>query len=268
LVKADPTRTTASLIHDSDSLNNHATSNNASGEDCWKTEGVDQVSDSERTARELLLASAQPKALEKHRNYRTGILTAVVVALSLLLGWMVGRAGWNIPVNQPEKQSPEIHQEVLSATQMPQHSVPPRGEDLSNPFEQRDPTPVSQPAPDSATAPSTPRSNPASVQPDGSLIIHERGETNLIPVTNEDVLTRVVPRYPEEARQQRVQGPVVLDALVGTDGSVLEVQVISGDARLAPAATDAVRQWRFKSHTFKGKPTDFETHITVSFSLP
>lgn len=306
MVKPDPIRTSVSRLPDSDSLNNHGTLNNASGEECSKTQGVGQESDSERTARELLSASAQVKALEDHSKYRTGILTTVVVVLSLLLGWMVGRAGWNMAVSQAEKQSPEINQEMWSPKEMPQHPAPPRGEGLSNIVKQSYASPVSPPASGPTPASSTPKSNIASVQPAGALVIYERGkmvfqaapsqatsqagtsaglaetegpettqspatrlrDNNLIPVTNGYVITRIVPRYPEEARQQRVQGPVVLNVLVGADGSVLEIQVMSGDPRLALAATDAVRQWHFKPHSFKGKLTDFETHITVNFSLP
>jgi protein TonB len=61
---------------------------------------------------------------------------------------------------------------------------------------------------------------------------------------------------------------VVMNAFVGSDGSVRELKVISGNPQLVEAATDAVRQWRFQPHHFKGKPADFETRITVNFSLP
>ena len=60
----------------------------------------------------------------------------------------------------------------------------------------------------------------------------------------------------------------MLDALVGADGSVKELSVISGDPQLVKAATDAVRQWRFKPHQLKGKAVEFETRITVNFALP
>ena len=79
---------------------------------------------------------------------------------------------------------------------------------------------------------------------------------------------RVEPDYPEEARRQRVQGPVVLTALVGKDGVIRKLTIISGDHQLATAATDAVRQWRFKRYLQKGQPREFETQITVNFTLP
>ena len=74
--------------------------------------------------------------------------------------------------------------------------------------------------------------------------------------------------YPEEARQRNIHGPVVLDALVGSDGAVRELKVISGDPVLAKAATEAVRQWRFRPHRQAGRLVEFETQITVNFALP
>jgi protein TonB len=88
------------------------------------------------------------------------------------------------------------------------------------------------------------------------------------PLGNGYLLERVEPQYPEAAKQQRIQGPVMLHALVGADGSVKELLVISGDPQLVKAATDAVRQWRFKPHQLKGKAVEFETRITVNFALP
>jgi TonB family protein len=82
------------------------------------------------------------------------------------------------------------------------------------------------------------------------------------------LLERVEPDYPEDAKQQHIQGPVVLKALVNADGSVREVKVISGDSHLVKAASDAVGQWRFRPHLRAGKPIEFETRITVNFQLP
>jgi protein TonB len=88
------------------------------------------------------------------------------------------------------------------------------------------------------------------------------------PSSNSYLLERVEPLYPEAARQQHIQGPVVLNVLVGRSGLVREAGVISGDPQLAKAATDAVRQWRFNPHKLNGKAVEFETRITVNFALP
>jgi periplasmic protein TonB len=91
---------------------------------------------------------------------------------------------------------------------------------------------------------------------------------NSFPSANGYLLERVEPQYPEAARQQHIQGPVVLNVLVRPSGRVGETSVISGDPLLAKAATDAVRQWRFNPHQLDGKAVEFETRITVNFALP
>jgi TonB family protein len=87
-------------------------------------------------------------------------------------------------------------------------------------------------------------------------------------VADEYLIERVEPEYPESAREQHIQGPVVLVALVGKDGAVEKLSTIKGDSQLASAATDAVRQWRFKPFFRNGSPEEFQTQITVSFRLP
>jgi TonB family protein len=82
------------------------------------------------------------------------------------------------------------------------------------------------------------------------------------------LLHRVEPRYPEEAQQQGIQGAVVLEAHIGADGAVQDVQVISGPAELAQASMDAVKQWRFKPNLIDGRPTPMQTRITLNFRLP
>jgi TonB family protein len=61
---------------------------------------------------------------------------------------------------------------------------------------------------------------------------------------------------------------VVLKALVGKDGGIRKLKVISGATQLATAATAAVRQWRFKPYRQDGQLREFETRITVNFTLP
>lgn len=65
----------------------------------------------------------------------------------------------------------------------------------------------------------------------------------------------------------RVQGSVVLQAVVGTDGNIEDLRVISGPAILATAAQQAVRQWRFKPYLQNGQPVETKARITVNFSI-
>jgi len=82
-----------------------------------------------------------------------------------------------------------------------------------------------------------------------------------------NLLLRIEPDYPEKARQQKIQGSVVLDIIVGNDGKVHGISTISGDPQLALAAAHAVQQWRFKPWLRNGKPSPFESRITLNFSL-
>jgi TonB family protein len=75
------------------------------------------------------------------------------------------------------------------------------------------------------------------------------------------------PVYPLPAQQAKVQGSVVLEASIGEDGNVRDVQVISGPAMLTAAALEAVKQWHFKPHYEAGKAVPAATRITVSFSI-
>jgi protein TonB len=74
--------------------------------------------------------------------------------------------------------------------------------------------------------------------------------------------------YPEPALEQRIQGEVELEALVGKDGFVEQLKLVSGDAQLAAAAADAVRRWRFRPYQSDGQAVEFSTHVSVDFRLP
>jgi TonB family protein len=75
------------------------------------------------------------------------------------------------------------------------------------------------------------------------------------------------PKYPEEARKQRIEGFVVLKALIGTDGTVKELSHVKGDLLLAESALAAVRRWRYKPYFLNGAPVEVETNITVNYVM-
>lgn len=81
------------------------------------------------------------------------------------------------------------------------------------------------------------------------------------------VQDKVPPVYPEVARQARIQGTVVLQAVIGRDGLVQNLHVVSGHPMLAPAAMEAVRQWRYKPYLVNGSPVEVETMVRITFSL-
>jgi len=77
----------------------------------------------------------------------------------------------------------------------------------------------------------------------------------------------VAPTYPPEAGRARIEGTVVLLAVIGKDGSVQEVQVESGLPLLAQAAVNAVKQWRYKPYLLDGEPVEVASRITINFTL-
>ena len=78
---------------------------------------------------------------------------------------------------------------------------------------------------------------------------------------------RVNPIYPVEARRNHVQGRVLLNAVIGTDGNIKDLQVISGPKELVDAAVGAVQQWRYRPYLFDGQPVEVATTIEVNFQL-
>lgn len=89
----------------------------------------------------------------------------------------------------------------------------------------------------------------------------------LSPQTLETVSHPVVPDYPLLARQTKVQGAVILQALISKDGAIQELQIVSGPGILATAAREAVKQWRFKPYYQEGQPVETQARITVNFTI-
>jgi TonB family protein len=83
-----------------------------------------------------------------------------------------------------------------------------------------------------------------------------------------DVIARPVkPNYPLLARQMKVEGAVVLQALIGKEGNIQDLRVISGPAILSAAAREAVTQWHFKPYYQDGQAVETEARITVNFTI-
>jgi len=82
-----------------------------------------------------------------------------------------------------------------------------------------------------------------------------------------NLIHRVQPVYPPLARQARIQGTVVLRAIISRDGRIENLQVVSGHPMLVPAAIEAVRQWRYQPYILNDQPVEVETQVTVNFSL-
>ncbi|HEV7218981.1 MAG TPA: TonB family protein [Terriglobales bacterium] len=228
----------------------------------------------------------------------TMLLTAAVVTIALVLGWMIGLADRRkvaIRHSSPPKARTQQESQAASVPTQTAVRVDARAAAVSQP------RPIL--APTANLSKTTHERNPS-----GGLIVYQNGKvifrevphgqsgknqaqptkaasvsqssvpSVVIPAAKTELLTpedanqyvtnRVQPVYPELARKQRVQGAVVLKVLVGKDGGVQQVQVISGDPKLASAAADAVVQWRFRPFLAMGQPAEFQTQVTVDFKLP
>jgi TonB family protein len=113
-----------------------------------------------------------------------------------------------------------------------------------------------EPAPSDATTPA-----------DDAPLTKASERVQLSTDTNHVLTHKVRPEYPLLARQMKVQGSVVLDAMIGKDGGIQDLQVVQGPTILAEAAREAVRQWRFKPYLQDGRAVETQAHITVNFMI-
>ena len=97
----------------------------------------------------------------------------------------------------------------------------------------------------------------------------KKGAPHSVPagIMQENVISKVTPKYPPEAKTARIQGTVVLDAAIDKAGRVDSLKVVSGPGELQQSSLEAVRQWRYKPFLLNGKPIEVETTINVVYSL-
>ena len=250
-----------------------------------------EISATPKTSSEVA-PSAKRKEHEKASSpdYGMALLTVAVIALALLLGWMIGRTG--VQRAKGVRAKP-----VLSALPQASQATPPQPTILTATT-----APVAPETKASSLPETSSKKGESDRTPADGLVVYDKGKvvfrmppspgssaslgeaassgpaanqnTTHSPqlvspeLANEYVTLRIEPEYPEQAREQHIQWPVVLEALVNKDGAVQKLRTVSGDALLAAAASDAVRQWRFKPYFRNGKAEEFQTQVTVSFRLP
>ena len=86
-------------------------------------------------------------------------------------------------------------------------------------------------------------------------------------VMSGNLLTKAVPVYPPEAKKAKIQGTVVLSVVIGDDGNVKNIQVVSGPDELQQSSIDAVRQWTYKPYLLNGEPVEVKTTVNVIYML-
>jgi len=246
---------------------------------------TDAVSDGQLA--ELITSSGSRRALD----IVTWALGAIVLVSAV---WLGTRAVQRVTLRRAEVQSAPAKAEA-SGVQVGE-SVSGRVEGVRS--EQSSPA-AARPASPKAP-PGAGRGSSASV-PEGGLLVYENGRevfrmaptpgqalnrgegsgverastvesegiVKLAPHAAEDSLVhRVEPEYPEQARQQQIQGAVVLETRINPDGIVGDLKVVSGHPLLADAAMAAVKQWRFRPHSVNGRQVEMQTRVTIKFTLP
>jgi protein TonB len=81
------------------------------------------------------------------------------------------------------------------------------------------------------------------------------------------LIHRVEPVYPVLAKQVHREGRVEMRAVIGTDGTIQSLQIISGDRLFERSAREAVEQWRYKPTILNGQPVEIDTYITVIYTM-
>jgi TonB family protein len=166
----------------------------------------------------------------------------------------------------------------------------------------RPPVPASEQAavPQTAPAKQPPKASGSAAKvpsSDGGLVVYEQGKVifrmnpaspkQTVPPASPDttaagiarvwlaadlaesrLVQRSEPHYPAEALAAHRSGNVVLEVVVGEDGSVTSTRPVSGDPLLTAAAADAVRNWHYEPYRVQGHPAQFQTDVTLKFSLP
>lgn len=117
------------------------------------------------------------------------------------------------------------------------------------------------------TSEAVPNGTPITADTAASVTVSAAERTQLSDDTASLVTQAVSPDYPLLARQMKVQGSVILQALIGRDGLIQNLRVLSGPPILATAAREAVKQWHFKPHYEGASAVETQAKITVNFTI-
>jgi periplasmic protein TonB len=116
-------------------------------------------------------------------------------------------------------------------------------------------------------APPQPATSARDAETAASVTSNASERVQMSPDASGIVASPVTPSYPLLARQMKVQGSVILQALISKDGTIQNLRVVSGPHILASAAEDAVRQWHFKPHLEGNEAVETQAKITVNFTI-
>lgn len=221
--------------------------------------------------------SLPPQGSSSGTNSWVLILGTLVIAAAAALSFMIGsRLGWMRSFTPPRSQTATPKAASTSGNQA----------NLSTPPAEPGGSPrLPSAAPPAAPAGGlvvyergkvifrmkTPASPRAAVGANGSTMARSASSARawLAPDAAEKrLLYRLEPQYPADALAAHRSGDVVLEVLVGKDGSVASTRTMSGDPLLAGASADAVRKWRYEPYRVHGHPAEFQTEVMLKFALP
>jgi TonB family protein len=226
----------------------------------------------------LLVAEAAPKRRERWTLVLSALVIAVAMSLGLALGWRAGAGERFGTVKRRERTS-----STQSASQGTESAE-----------EQKTLLPVSELGSSSGRGSPTqglaratlaePGTGGLQVTQNGKVVyrlppaeqrtavgsgaIKEGSASSDEEVSRTRLMHRVDPEYPPEARRQGIQGAVVLDVQIGSDGAVRNITIVSGEPLLGEAAIHAVKQWRYQPSVVDGWPVEMQARITIRFTLP
>jgi periplasmic protein TonB len=219
--------------------------------------GDDRAADLRRRAAAAELADAERwvrQDPEDRRRIRRGLVAAIVLHLVLLFA--------RLPAWGPApKRLEAVQDQAMKVQFLKPPPPPPKVEPKLEPKPKRIPRPDETPQePEPEVAPEPPQ-----IESDASPVAEpvQTGPVRVAPGQGPGLIKRVEPKYPPIAQAARMQGTVVLDAIIHKDGSVGEIKVLRSTNQLFDQATiDALKQWRYTPG-----PYDVILTVTVNFKM-
>lgn len=217
------------------------------------------VPEAERRRLELEQASGWlQRDPAQRRLVMRALVAALVVHATILVAKMPGWGPDPVRVDAPQEQSMKV--QFLRPPPPPPKAPPTPPEPVTKKVPRPDPTP-DEPEPVKAAPPPPPPST--STAPPSPAPAQDMGPIRVSPGQGPGLIKKVEPRYPPMAQTARIEGNVVVDAVIRKDGTVSDVTVLSSSNKLfEQACIDAVRQWRFTPG-----PQDVVLTVTVNFTL-
>ena len=228
-------------------------------------ERIEEMRDPQPSAESEFAPLEEPRSVRRNDVW-TSVLGVLVILVAVTLGVVIG---WRRSEQGSKSETP-VKKEAAPVTGS-SRAVTPAIERTSTPPAE------SKTAPAPSSKPTSP--NTTAEPPSGGLVVTQNGKVIYrVPSTGaagadssestNRLVHRVEPEYPTEARTQHIQGSVVLEVQVLGDGTVGNIETVTGNPLLADAAVHAVKQWKYQPYVVDGQPVQSQTRITIKFRLP